>query len=768
MRKCILLGIGLLLIGTTMAAPSSHSLQIGKVDIGAKTERGIVTFSDFNAITDAIRTITDLFSATTGSLTEIFFDKKVQVRELCFGSDCATKWPVSPTAMWATNGSNVSRTAGNVGIGVANPTAKLQVAGNLEVSGQITQGGAPLIPSCSEGQAIVFSAGKLGCGSAADMFAWTATNFSACTCSGTKSRTVACKKNGTDKVTDAECSGVKPEANGVCTTPSSCYTWSQSGYGSCNCSGIQTQTVTCKNGSTTVADSLCPTLKPAPTKSCAASASCYTWKQSGFSTCSCSTGTESQTVTCSDSDGKIVADSYCSGDKPKTSQSCTKASSCFAWVESPYSACSCSGEKTRSVVCKNGSTDVADSFCKTAKPAIKASCSAGGSCYVWSTGTPGTCDCYGKNTRTVVCKNGTATVSDSLCSGTKPSAIGSCTVPSSCFAWDTANWGSCSCSGTETRTTSCKNTITGLPGGDTLCGPKPSLSQSCSAPSSCYTWKETVSPTCNCDTQTQAITYECMNGSTIVSNSLCPTGKKLVAKNCTAPDSCYNAYCQELAPSCTIDLICERGSTDVPFSECMSRDITTPTESDGTPFCLTHRDCEDGRLSCFVAGTQVTLANGEKKNIEDVNIKKDILRGKDGKYLSIGVKYKIAHKGNIYSVNGSEYFFTETHPFMTTDGWKSFNPIGSQMENPGMVVGLLQKGDLLVKNGGTTEEIKDIKFRYEETFVYNFGLRDGNTFYANDYLVHNVDLTEGLYLLGYYDEEGNVGRQPEQASKSIK
>ncbi|MDR0651219.1 MAG: hypothetical protein LBG59_07685, partial [Candidatus Peribacteria bacterium] len=50
----------------------------------------------------------------------------------------------------------------------------------------------------------------------------------------------------------------------------------------------------------------------------------YSWSTSSYGSCSasCGGGTQTRTVTCKSSDGSTVADSYCSGTKPTTSQSC--------------------------------------------------------------------------------------------------------------------------------------------------------------------------------------------------------------------------------------------------------------------------------------------------------------------------------------------------------------------------------------------------------------------------------------------------------------
>ncbi len=53
------------------------------------------------------------------------------------GSDAANKNYVDSTQAWQRNGSDISFSTGNVGIGISNPTSDFQVAGNAAISGKI-------------------------------------------------------------------------------------------------------------------------------------------------------------------------------------------------------------------------------------------------------------------------------------------------------------------------------------------------------------------------------------------------------------------------------------------------------------------------------------------------------------------------------------------------------------------------------------------------------------------------------------------------------
>lgn len=144
--------------------------------------------------------------------------------------------------------------------------------------------------------------------------------------------------------------------------------------------------------------------------------------------------------------------------------------------------------------------------------------------------------------------------------------------------------------------------------------------------------------------------------------------------------------------------------------------------------------------TCFVAGTLIRMESGEKKAIEDV-IKGDRLLDSYGKGVVVKKLTRYPHKGQIYSINGGEYFFTANHPFLVLSPdhgrvWKSLNPKVS-MEESKVPVSLMQVGDLLVKEDGL-EMLYTLDSIPFEGVVYNFTVSDGHEYIANDYVVHNL------------------------------
>ena len=138
---------------------------------------------------------------------------------------------------------------------------------------------------------------------------------------------------------------------------------------------------------------------------------------------------------------------------------------------------------------------------------------------------------------------------------------------------------------------------------------------------------------------------------------------------------------------------------------------------------------------CFVAWTLITLADWTRKQIESI-VPGDIVLGPDGVHSTVQKIMKKFYSRWIYSINGSNYFVSDTHPFMTTEWWKSFYPAWSLEENPNLMVSLLHIGDVLVTDHGL-EKILSVSSINSPQYVYNFEVDGGHMYYANWYLVHN-------------------------------
>ena len=154
-----------------------------------------------------------------------------------------------------------------------------------------------------------------------------------------------------------------------------------------------------------------------------------------------------------------------------------------------------------------------------------------------------------------------------------------------------------------------------------------------------------------------------------------------------------------------------------------------------------------------MAWTQVTMADGTKKNIEDVEIWEKILW--QDWFINTVIWYDRPTLWNrhLWSINGSEYFVSDEHPFKTTEWWKSFNPEMTKLEID-LNTTELKVWDILVTSNWL-EEIKYVDYVSADynTPLYNFVLDGNHTYYANGYLVHNKGPTEDPITKLYYDVE---------------
>ena len=167
--------------------------------------------------------------------------------------------------------------------------------------------------------------------------------------------------------------------------------------------------------------------------------------------------------------------------------------------------------------------------------------------------------------------------------------------------------------------------------------------------------------------------------------------------------------------------------------------------------------------TCFLAGTEISLSNGDVKNIEDV-IVGDVVESyiesihkneTIGRYES-GIVTAIDHRHNVgshadacnslgdttgvYSLNNGELMFTPEHPFLTKRGWASLVPISTQepylsQQDEELILSI---GDFIIEDGKWVE-IKTIEHHPMDvdTPVYNITVDVHHNYIANNIVVHN-------------------------------
>ena len=145
---------------------------------------------------------------------------------------------------------------------------------------------------------------------------------------------------------------------------------------------------------------------------------------------------------------------------------------------------------------------------------------------------------------------------------------------------------------------------------------------------------------------------------------------------------------------------------------------------------------------CFVAGTQITMADGSCKNIEDVDIG-EVIVGKDGVHNTVMefLRPTLGETGaTMMAFNGGTPFMTSDHPvWIREQGWKSFDP-DMTYSKYSMTVGKYEVGDVIETQDGSgfvIASIEEYSDQDQQQVIYNFKLDGNNTYIANGLVVHN-------------------------------
>jgi hypothetical protein len=150
----------------------------------------------------------------------------------------------------------------------------------------------------------------------------------------------------------------------------------------------------------------------------------------------------------------------------------------------------------------------------------------------------------------------------------------------------------------------------------------------------------------------------------------------------------------------------------------------------------------DSDSTCFVAGTEITMADGSNKLIEDVQIGDELFGRNNVINKVIEFDHPLLGNRKLYGFNGKSAFVTEEHPFLTPTGWKAININATIKEQPaldGEMIGNLKVGDEILMHDGLKTVISSIEEYNDEPNrqLYNFKLDGNNTYVANELIVHN-------------------------------
>jgi uncharacterized membrane protein YgcG len=150
--------------------------------------------------------------------------------------------------------------------------------------------------------------------------------------------------------------------------------------------------------------------------------------------------------------------------------------------------------------------------------------------------------------------------------------------------------------------------------------------------------------------------------------------------------------------------------------------------------------------SCFPAGTQVAMADGQQKNIEDVAVGDTVLGWDGSKQVTETVlKTESPIRDHLYKLNfadGTVLQLTREHPLYTSQGWKSISPSATAEENPNLHVSVLRVGDKVLNSDGNYVAISSVEFKPGTVQTYNLKSVSGfNDYYAGGKLAHNKGST---------------------------
>lgn len=195
----------------------------------------------------------------------------------------------------------------------------------------------------------------------------------------------------------------------------------------------------------------------------------------------------------------------------------------------------------------------------------------------------------------------------------------------------------------------------------------------------------------------------------------------------------------------TFTALCGGSGFTPPVSLTATQILLDMTGADNT--CTSMQVFQDGAslgtvATCFIAGTMVVMADGSEKPIEEVQVGEK-LKGRDGEISEVLALHRpLLGAQHLYAINGSRHFVTDGHPFMTREGWKAMNVEIAELANPGLVVGPLRAGDVLIVDGGETSiETIAMQSAPADTQLYNFAVSGSRSFFVREggvaYLVHN-------------------------------
>ena len=144
---------------------------------------------------------------------------------------------------------------------------------------------------------------------------------------------------------------------------------------------------------------------------------------------------------------------------------------------------------------------------------------------------------------------------------------------------------------------------------------------------------------------------------------------------------------------------------------------------------------------CFVAGSKVLMADFTEKNIESVEIGDLVINQRGEANKVIKLYHHPMEDRVLYTVN-SLIEMTDSHPILTTEGWKSLNPEKTREIHPDLAIeGRLKLGDSIRKYDNFrkfyVEGVETLVKRKTLIPVFNLDVDGDDTFIVDNFVVHN-------------------------------
>lgn len=151
--------------------------------------------------------------------------------------------------------------------------------------------------------------------------------------------------------------------------------------------------------------------------------------------------------------------------------------------------------------------------------------------------------------------------------------------------------------------------------------------------------------------------------------------------------------------------------------------------------------------NCFEAGSKVLMADGEYKNIEEIQVGEEVLSYDNSRGVTTKERVLMTSTTleteliEIEFSNGEKITCSDEHPFLVKDtGFCSYNiKKANSNSNNSFAIGLLQEGDQIHTYSGKEITIKKItEVKDKSITTYNLSSVENNhTFIVNDMVVHN-------------------------------